>query len=299
MLNILQKIYDKVKEIYGPRHFSALLILLVVFSFAGLAIGLRYSSYIKNAPEYCNNCHTMKESFAGWRNSDHKTVTCQQCHQLGVIEQNMLLVKYIIYGPEKVPQKHGKKLPWENCGGCHWEQKAQGGDHPEESYGHYRHNFIQCFNCHPYQDHNFPPDTEACRRCHKEKTVHGAGMEGLTCVSCHIFSLREGTEKNRIIPTRHRCMKCHENALKDSFPETAPMGRLECFECHKPHGDIKPNDALCVACHGKDLKNNGHLAHKATPCGKCHKAHLWKAEDTGKLCSSCHSGRSPEAFLNK
>ncbi len=273
MLKTLEKIYDRIKVIYGPRHFSALLLLLVIISALGLLVGIRYSSYIRNDPEYCNSCHLMKSTFDGWRVSDHKAVPCQQCHRLTVLEQNTLLVKYVIYGPEKVKQKHGRKLPWDSCAQCHWEERAQGSDRPEESYGHYRHNFLQCFNCHPFAGHNFPYRKGACERCHRGKRVHGEGMERIPCTSCHIFSQREGTEKNRVIPTRHRCMKCHN--LYDEFPAAAPMAKLECFDCHDPHGAIKPPDKVCVACHEKDLHDNLHKANKLG-CTSCHKAHTWK-----------------------
>jgi cytochrome c nitrite reductase small subunit len=296
MLKLLERAYDRIREIYGTKHFIALFVLLVIISGAGLLIGAKYSAYIRKDPEYCNSCHLMQKVFSDWHNSDHKTVTCQQCHKLSVIEQDILLVKHIIYGKTKIPQKHGKQLPWESCGDCHWEQRSQGKDLPEKRYGHFRHDFVECFNCHPFVGHNFPYDVKACERCHRGKNVHGSGMEGLSCVDCHIFSLREGTEKNRVIPTRQRCMKCHERTMKDQFPASAPMARLECFECHNPHGAIKPADASCLGCHTKDLKDKGHLVHKAA-CKSCHKAHLWKADATKKLCSSCHPYRKPEGLF--
>ncbi|MBI5695434.1 MAG: NapC/NirT family cytochrome c [Nitrospirae bacterium] len=280
MLNSLEKIYDKIKDIYGPRHFAALLVLLLIISAAGFVIGMKYSKFIRQDPEYCNNCHLMEETYDDWRAGFHKTVTCQECHRLGVIEQNELLVKHVIYGTKDIPQKHGKKLPWESCGECHWEQKSQGMDKvegqpepkPQEAYGHYRHHFIECFNCHPFKKHDFPFDRDACARCHKDKSVHAAGMVGLSCVDCHIFSLREGTEKNRVIPTRQRCMNCHKESM---FPADAPMAKLECFDCHDPHGAIKPSDEKCRGCHAKDLTGKIHAGSKAA-CGTCHKAHTWK-----------------------
>jgi len=298
MLNLLEKAYDKIKEVYGPKHFSALLILLIVISAVGFVIGIKYSKYIRKDPDYCNSCHLMQETYAQWRNSYHKTVTCQECHELGVIEQNSLLVKHIIYGSKNISQKHGKALPWENCEGCHWEQKTQGSGKPEEAYGHYRHHFVKCLNCHPFASHNFPFDSKACSKCHRGKEVHGAGMEGLACVNCHIFSAREGTEKNRVIPTRQRCLNCHKDSLKTSFSDSAPMASLECFECHKPHGAIKPDDALCIRCHMKDIGDKGHGLHKKS-CSACHKAHLWKTEDNKRLCRACHAYRDPAGLFSK
>ena len=295
MLNLFEKIYDRVRQVYGPKHFVALLALLLIISAAGLAVGVKYTKYIRKDPEYCNSCHLMRHYFADWGASDHKSVTCQQCHKLTVIEQDVLLVKFIIYGKKDLPQKHGKKLPWESCAGCHWEQKAQGKEMPEKSYGHYRHEFVQCFNCHPFAGHNFPYEEGACEKCHRDKHVHGAGMEGLACINCHIFSMREGTERNRIIPTRKRCMKCHEESIKTSFPPSAPMAGLECFDCHDPHGEIHSSDEKCRACH-KGLTDRGHTLHKIA-CGKCHRPHVWKTPDPKATCSSCHPYRDPAAVF--
>lgn len=298
MLKILEKAFDRVKEVYGPRHFTTLLALLVIISVVGLLVGVKYSRYIRRSPEYCNSCHLMHDTFTKWRDSRHSTVTCQECHQLGVIEQNMLQIKYVLYGTKETSQRHGKAIPWESCAGCHWEQGKQGSGKPEESFGHYRHHFVECFNCHPMQDHDFPPDKDACVRCHKAKEVHGAGMEGLSCVDCHIFSLREGTEKNRVIPTKDRCMGCHKNDPGFSFSQSAPMSSLECFECHNPHGAIKPDDALCTGCHKNDTADLGHAAHKAR-CTACHKAHTWTTPENRALCSGCHKYRDPEIFSRK
>ena len=296
MLDLFEKIYDRIREIYGPKHFIALMALLVVISAAGIVIGLKYNNYIRKDPEYCNNCHLMREAFSDWENSDHKSIACQQCHKLGVVEQDMLLVKHIIYGKTKMTQKHGKELPWQSCSGCHWEQKTQGKEAPEKSYGHFRHDFLECFDCHPFVGHNFPFDPAACGKCHKDKNVHGVGMEGLSCRDCHIFSMREGTEKQRVIPTRDRCMKCHAESMKDDFPAWAAMGRLECFECHKPHTKIKPDDTVCAGCHRNELKDRGHVLHRQ-PCANCHKAHSWRVMNAKKICSSCHSFRKPEGLF--
>ncbi|HEY3348076.1 MAG TPA: NapC/NirT family cytochrome c, partial [Nitrospirota bacterium] len=286
MINIIEKVYDKLREVYGPKHFTALLGLVVIIAVVGFLIGLKYDRYIKNDPDYCNSCHLMKKQYDDWGVSDHKTVTCQQCHKLGTLEQNSLLIKTIIYGTTKVKQEHGRKLPWKSCADCHWELDKQGEDLSRQSFGHFRHKFLECLNCHPIANHNFPPDVSACSKCHRDKSVHGTGMKGLSCIDCHIFSMREGTERNRVIPTRKRCMRCHENTMSQDFPAGSPMLGLECFECHKPHSSIIPDDGLCLNCHGRKLKDMGHLVHNMA-CKTCHKPHGWTIKDPRVLCATC------------
>ena len=101
MLNLLEKIYDQIKKLYGPRHFVALVVLMFVVSAAGIAIGVKYTRYIRKDPEYCNSCHLMKGVFSEWASSDHKSVACQECHKLTVFEQDALLIKHILYGKTK------------------------------------------------------------------------------------------------------------------------------------------------------------------------------------------------------
>jgi cytochrome c nitrite reductase small subunit len=37
-------------------------------------------SYLSNDPEACVNCHIMKDNYAAWRVSSHRTVACNDCH---------------------------------------------------------------------------------------------------------------------------------------------------------------------------------------------------------------------------
>jgi len=296
MLKFIDRAYEKLKEFYGPRHFPALLALLFIISVAGLVVGLKYSRYIQKDPEYCNSCHLMQDTYNDWKNSDHKTVNCQECHQLGVIEQNMLQLKLVLYGNKKSETEHARAKPWETCASCHWEQQKQGQAAPGESHGHYRHHFVECFNCHPFEYHDFPFKEGSCSKCHPGKEVHGAGMEGLACEDCHIFSQREGTEKNRVIPTRERCKACHETAGEREFPPDAPMASLECFACHNPHEQIKPDEKVCVGCHEADLTGRGHRIHAKNACKDCHTAHKWKAGDIKDLCGGCHAPKPMDVF---
>ena len=60
------------------------------------------------------------------------------------------------------------------------------------------------------------------------------------------------------------------------------MVSLKCFDCHHPHGKIKPTDQDCFKnCHGNEAKvgqHNLHMNNAKLKCTDCHKAHRWEVE---------------------
>ena len=92
----------------------------------------------------------------------HRNIVCQDCHHLGMIEQNRLLVKFVFTTDRKTPEPHGNETPWKTCTKCHWDEAAQGSLTVNKSTGHARHVFMEklaCKNCHSRTVHSFRPDT--------------------------------------------------------------------------------------------------------------------------------------------
>jgi hypothetical protein len=82
------------------------------------------------------------------------------------------------------------------------------------------------------------------------------------------------------------------------------MAKLKCFDCHHPHGKIKPSGQDCLkSCHGSEAKvgqHNLHMTKANLTCLDCHKAHSWivgKKEAVSR-CTKCHGLKDPATFIN-
>lgn len=288
----LTKLLDKVIE--DLKGFA--LVLIVIVAILGVLLGYKYYRYIQDAPEFCMSCHIMKEAFTEWYEGKHRSIICQKCHQLSILEQNQLLVAYIARGNSKqFSQTHGREKPWDACKECHMNEATQGFLTLNKSYGHAKHVFIQrinCKTCHKSSLHNFQPNENACKECHKDKGVHGLGMEAFSCLRCHSYS-----EKTPSMVPKDKCVKCHAN-----IPRTSPMSGLLCHQCHKPHGEIIPKSSTCVSeCHQNETAVGQHELHmkKGLNCLDCHKPHTWiVGQDRAKiLCNRCHLYKEPKRFI--
>ena len=283
-----------VKLIEETKGF--ILVAIVAIALLGSIVGYRYYRYTQDEPEFCTSCHMMKEAFLEWRKGKHRDVICQTCHQLNMLEQNQLLVAYVIKGNgEKFSQTHGRAKPWINCKKCHMDEVSQGSVTLRNSYGHARHVFMQkidCKTCHKNTLHNFRPNEAACQDCHKDKGVHGIGMEAFSCLKCHSYS-----EKTPSMIPKDRCIKCHSN-----IDSKSPMSGLLCHQCHKPHGKIIPTSITCTGeCHKNEMVVGQHGFHmkKGLNCLDCHKPHTWIVgrDKARTLCSKCHPYKDPRRFI--
>lgn len=291
----VKKIADfLIKLIEETKGF--ILVVIVAIALLGTIVGYRYYRYTQEEPEFCMSCHMMKEAFLEWRKGRHRDVICQTCHQLSMLEQNQLLVAYVVKGNGvKFSQTHGREKPWEGCKKCHMDEVAQGSLTMRKSYGHARHVFMQkieCKTCHKNTLHNFRPNENACQNCHRDKGVHGIGMEAFSCLKCHSFS-----EKIPSMIPKDRCIKCH-----NSIDGKGPMSGLLCHQCHKPHGRIIPNSITCSGeCHKNEAVVGQHGFHirKGVNCLDCHKPHTWIVgrDKAMTLCSKCHPYKDPKRFI--
>ncbi|GAB4390834.1 MAG: hypothetical protein Kow0025_25540 [Thermodesulfovibrionales bacterium] len=293
----MNRFFQFVERFMEENRTAIVLLLLLVAVMGGIA-GLRYYRYTREDPQFCAQCHMMQESFRSWEQSSHRDIICQQCHRLSLLEQNRLFVKYVTQGytEPRGDSEHGRVEPWNACRDCHMKEAKQGSVSLRSSFGHARHVFmegIDCSRCHSERLHNFTPDDHACSSCHTDKLVHGMGMEGLSCLNCHSYA-----EESPKMVSPARCRECHKK-----MPTEGPMSGLACFQCHKPHGEIKLRSADCMGnCHGGEARvgqHGLHLEKAGLECLDCHKAHTWvvgEAQARG-LCDRCHSLKDPKSFI--
>ena len=267
----------------------------VIVAALGASVGYRYYKYTQDDPQFCVSCHLMREAYTEWQKGKHRDVVCQKCHQLSIFEKNQLLVAYVVKGHQPLSATHGREKPWKACKQCHMDDVSQGSLTLNKSYGHARHVFMQrieCKACHKGGLHDFRPNEDSCRNCHKDKGVHGIGMEAFSCLKCHSFS-----EKTPAMIPKNRCIKCHHDV-----PGKGPMASLLCHQCHQPHGKLIPTSSTCTKeCHRNESSVGQHEFHlqKGLDCMDCHKAHIWTV-GPGRakvVCTKCHQYKDPRLFI--
>ncbi|MBI4300098.1 MAG: NapC/NirT family cytochrome c [Chloroflexi bacterium] len=250
--------------------------------------GRQVYTYTQEDAEFCRSCHTMEKAWDRWETSEHRNITCHNCHQQSPVKGMELVVKYVVQRPDAVSEH--AFVPDSACKKCH-----ESGDpkwiQVEETAGHQVHvgeQRIACTKCHSVTLHRFEPPQKVCSLCHGEKRVTVQPMAEFHCTSCHSYL----TEEHDLKPTRKECLACHSTLAptKVNWPADAPM-QFECGQCHKPHAAVKPI-VDCQSCH-EDVKSKGlHSSkiHAAATCTTCHKPHEWKVtkRDT---CVSCHQDR--------
>jgi DmsE family decaheme c-type cytochrome len=157
---------------------------------------------------------------------------------------------------------------------------------------------------------------DRCLSCHNQREVINWGVsahkqQGLACAQCHKIHETEGAPK----PTDSEgCMNCHKKKrMEANLPSHHPVieGKLECFDCHNPHGGefrnlrAETTRELCVKCHAEKA---GPFAQEHPPvaedCTICHKPHgsieanLLK-QSQPYLCLTCHKAAHTDSASGK
>ncbi len=323
---------QRLKEPISLKAKLLIVVLLMVIVFGGGFVAFKFYDFTQNNPKFCVGCHLMQSAYDSWAKSEHKGLNCHDCHHLSIIEQNQLLISFVLKRPNSVPERHkGQVIVHERtCLTCHTEGK---GPRINKSLFHAKHVFmeqIECTECHgevkPDKSglHRFLPTEKFCAKCHKDREVHGLGMGELACINCHTDRTKD------LKPGRKKCLYCHsaedsirkeliadgsmdvryfspnsatiQKAIKIQVNENSPM-QFYCYECHKPHtpGKVKPKTIDCMKCHSNIPRVGKHKLHLGMDmqCKDCHKPHLWRVteESAKKNCVKCHEYRSPKAFL--
>ncbi|NTW58168.1 MAG: hypothetical protein HGA43_03265, partial [Nitrospirae bacterium] len=107
MIKFLENLFDKLDRGLSPREKTILVSILLIICILGIVLAIRYYTYIQKNPEFCGSCHLMEEAHTAWKLSGHRHIVCQECHQLGIVEQNRLLVKFVFTTDRKTPEPHG------------------------------------------------------------------------------------------------------------------------------------------------------------------------------------------------
>ncbi len=163
-------------ESYIEENQTAIVLLLLLIAITGWLVGFRHYQYTRQDPDFCKSCHSMQEAFSTWQMSKHRDVICQECHKMSLIEQNRMLISFVVQGneTESSDQNHGRISPWQACRTCHLTEEVDGTFRLRNSYRHSRHLFMlktDCSSCHAGALHDFTPNRHACPDCHSEQVM--------------------------------------------------------------------------------------------------------------------------------
>lgn len=86
---------------------KAIVLLFLLLTIIGGIVGFRYYRHTKDDPEFCMSCHMMQEAFKTWEKSKHRDFTCQKCHVMNILEQNKMLISYVVKGDHYAETRTG------------------------------------------------------------------------------------------------------------------------------------------------------------------------------------------------
>lgn len=273
----LESISARVRAWPRPAAVAAAVLTAALLGTGAYSV-VRGYDYTMNNPAFCRSCHTMEEAWTRWQTSEHRKVTCHDCHRASIVESTRQVVTFVVRQPHRVG-KHAV-VPNAVCARCHesgdprWRQVAATAGHRI----HEQQRHIECVTCHAPSIHRFRPPTEVCGTCHVaqtrgERVVKIRAMADQHCTDCHEF-LRPDSP---LRPGRQTCLECHRltPGAAALWPRDAPM-QFACSQCHRPHEQARPVVA-CKACHEEprpDLHTPEVL--ETTPCTICHVPHRWR-----------------------
>jgi DmsE family decaheme c-type cytochrome len=151
-----------------------------------------------------------------------------------------------------------------------------------------------------------------CLQCHATLHADWAGVEhadaGVECARCHVDQVHWDMPRlepvNAFRQQSEFCLQCHPGAAAEfrlSFRHPVLEGRMECTDCHFPHGDrqgqtlLISENAPCLRCH-TEVSGPFVFEHEATvgeECTACHRPHgspnrRLLTQDGNSLCLHCH-----------
>ena len=286
---------------------------IVLLTAAGF--GATAWNYMQHDNDFCSGCHVMAPAFGRFQTSEHKELSCHDCHQQSLYASARQLYLWVLDRPEEIGAH--AKVPIERCAECHiQEQPDSVWQRISSTAGHRIHlesdsaalRDVQCVTCHGLTVHEFVPADSTCgqSQCHAQTEIRLAAMRNQTelhCTLCHQFTapVSEQTaldsSRTLLVPRETECLGCHEmrERLADFDPEAEPHDAV-CGTCHDPHKQETPKAAFetCATsgCHARpDTITPFHRGLRAgvlDDCAQCHKAHTWHVESS--QCLTCHRG---------
>lgn len=275
--------------------------LLLLVSMIGAA------GWYTSRPEFCNSCHIMEPYYRSWQHSNHKDVSCIECHFApgfgGKIRGKLLgLVQLTKYVTRSEGPRPSAEVPDASClrSGCHETRLLSGRveyqgvhfDHTPHLGQLRRGKQLRCTSCHSQivQGQHMEVTTSTCFLCHFKDEPFNEGLAA--CRRCHQipkqeFDLGGGVKFTHDLARKKGvdCASCHVDVIRGK----GEVPRERCMVCHNRESDLAQiNDhefihakhvaehgVNCLSCHLRieHSLDKERLAHAAGDCAACHPNH--------------------------
>lgn len=130
------------------------------------AFGLvRAYRFVEDDPSFCRTCHTMRQAWDEWRDSEHSGVTCHSCHEADMVGSLRQVLRYVTRQPDEVQAR--AEVPASTCLNCHRFQEGAASAVSTDMH-HLAAGMVACPLCHGQELHQFetPAWSDICASCH-------------------------------------------------------------------------------------------------------------------------------------
>jgi nitrate/TMAO reductase-like tetraheme cytochrome c subunit len=292
----------------GIRKVLMLWVATIVVTIVTLTAFIEATSQ----PKFCVTCHYMQPYFDAWASSQHKNVTCTDCHMKpglkGTIKAKFMALSMVT---SYLTGVYKRSKPWAEIEddaclreGCHDTRLLNGKvkfkgivfDHAPHLMQPRRDRQLRCTSCHAQivQGEHITVTETTCFLCHFKADTLGKTTDLARCTHCHQ-------------PPRGSA------AADTSFDHTSVLARkVDCLSCH--NGSVSGDGFVpierCNSCHAKqehiqrykdrEFVHQKHVTEHKVECTNCHIAirhgkDVIQANDPSHECNTCH-GRGNNAI---
>jgi nitrate/TMAO reductase-like tetraheme cytochrome c subunit len=305
-----RSLWRKVRRIVYPvlALLASWLFLMVIM--AGAA------AWYTSRPVFCASCHNMVPYYESWQKSNHRDVTCVECHFPpglgGKVRGKVLgLVQLLKYVTSSAGPRPAAEIPDASClrSGCHETRLLSGVvdfrvqvkddsgpgreivipfDHTPHLQPGRRGKTLRCTSCHSQivQGSHMTVTATTCFLCHFKDQPFNERLSA--CTHCHQIPEGEfflgGKKFTHTLAFNNGvdCRNCHADLIRGK----GEVPRKQCQSCHNREGDLARYD-------DHDFIHSKHVSEHKVDCTQCHmpiehNLSRDKIQDAVADCQACH-----------